>query len=140
MGLLAWVWAVPKYVRAHSMSSMDACINNLRLIDGAKQEWALEYGKTSNDVPTMDDLRVYMGRGSAGEIPHCPAGGTYIPGKIGEPPRCSIGGPSHSLDDDDSTETSYSDIVGSLAFTGSLGLISCLGLVVTFALPLKPRP
>jgi hypothetical protein len=130
--LIAWVWLIPNYVRARSTSAMAACINNLRQIDGAKQQWALENNKTSNDVPTMDDLRVYMGRGPQGTIPRCPAGGTYIPGRVGESPRCSIGGPSHTMDYDDSEERlMYGGIVP------LLGLISMIGLVITFVVPLK---
>ena len=50
----------------------NACINNLRQIDAAKQQWALEKGKQSTDMPTMEDLKPYLR-----SIPHCPAGGTY---------------------------------------------------------------
>jgi hypothetical protein len=35
---------------------INSCINNLRGLDGAKQQWAIEDHKTTNDVPTMADL------------------------------------------------------------------------------------
>jgi RNA polymerase sigma factor (sigma-70 family) len=73
----------------------NACINNLRMIDSAKQQWALEFHKTANDTPTMDDIKPYLGRGPEGEIPVCPDGGVYIIGKVGEKPTCSI--PGHVL-------------------------------------------
>ena len=48
IGLLAAI-AIPNFVKARSTSQMNACINNLRQIDGAKQQWALEKGKTATD-------------------------------------------------------------------------------------------
>jgi len=68
------------------------CINNLRQIDGAKQQWTLENHKTTNDAPVWEDVRPYLRI----EI-SCPQGGTYTLGRVDEPPRCSIGGPSHTL-------------------------------------------
>ena len=88
---------LPNFIRARSTSAQNACMNNLRQIDGAKQQWALEYSKTTNDVPSWAEVQPYLGRGTQGEIPKCPAGGTYILGRVGEFPRCSIGGPGHSL-------------------------------------------
>ena len=44
IGLLAAI-AIPNFVRARTTSQMNACINNLRQIDGAKQQWALETNK-----------------------------------------------------------------------------------------------
>jgi hypothetical protein len=82
--------AIPNFVKARTVSQENACINNLRQIDGAKQQWALEKGKQATDVPTWDDLKPYLGR-----IPVCPAGGTYTIGPVGEKPTCSI--PGHRL-------------------------------------------
>lgn len=74
---------------------MNACINNLRLYDAAKQQWALEQRKTANDTPTMNDLQPYLGHGTNGEMPACPDGGVYTIGTVGEKPACSI--PGHVL-------------------------------------------
>lgn len=74
---------------------MNACINNLRLIDAAKQQWALENKKQATDTPTMDDLRPYLGHGPNGELPVCPDGGVYTVGAVGEKPACSV--PGHVL-------------------------------------------
>jgi general secretion pathway protein G len=82
--------AVPNFVKARATSQRNACINNLRQLDAAKQEWALEKGKQSTDTPTMDDLKPYLRK-----IPHCPAGGTYTINAVGQPPECSI--PGHKL-------------------------------------------
>jgi hypothetical protein len=67
------------------------CINNLRQIDAAKQEWALEKGKTADYVPTEQDI-VEIAAYIKGGMPVCPSGGIYTIGAIGEPPSCSIHG------------------------------------------------
>ena len=94
VGLLSAI-AIPNFVRARTTSQENACINNLRMIDGAKGQWALENHKQNSDTPTEKDLAPYMGRGPAGEFPVCPQGGTYIIGRIDEKPRCTI--PGHVL-------------------------------------------
>jgi hypothetical protein len=86
------------FIRARSTSAMNACVNNLRQIDSAKYQWALQYNKTTNDTPTWNDLLPFVSRnGTTNDIPICPAGGTYTIGRVGVPPTCSIGGINHSL-------------------------------------------
>ena len=46
IGLLAAI-AIPNFLRARSTSQQNACINNLRQIDGAIQQWALETGQAA---------------------------------------------------------------------------------------------
>jgi len=87
----------------------NACINNLRQIDAAKNEWTLEHNAKSNDVVTVNDMRPYIERernnpfiklDAKGNLPKCPSGGIYSIGKIGEPPTCSLGTtvtPAHVL-------------------------------------------
>jgi hypothetical protein len=93
-GMLAAI-AIPNFVRARTVSQDNACINNLRLIQAAKQRWALDKHKQDTDTPTQQDLAPYVGRGPNGQFPACPEGGTYIIGTVGEKPRCSI--PGHEL-------------------------------------------
>jgi hypothetical protein len=88
-GALAAI-AIPNFVKARATSQENACINNLRQIDGAKNQWALEKGKKDGDVPTKADLLPYLR-----SWPVCPSGGTYTIGPVGEPPMCSI--PGHKL-------------------------------------------
>jgi hypothetical protein len=95
--IAAIVAVLPAFIRARTTSALNACVNNMRQIDAAKQQWMLENSKTTNDIPSWGAVRPYLGRGTEGEIPRCPQGGTYILGRVDEPPRCSIGGPSHSL-------------------------------------------
>jgi type II secretory pathway pseudopilin PulG len=70
IGLLAAI-AIPNFVRARTTSQTNMCIDNLRMIDAAKQQWALEQGQVGTAVPVGTDLQPYMGRGS-GELPICP--------------------------------------------------------------------
>lgn len=76
---------------ARRTPAANACVNNLRQLDGAKESWRLENHKTLNDTPRWEDLLPYLRK-----KPVCPQGGTYILGRVGEPPRCSLGG-THTL-------------------------------------------
>ena len=95
IGLLAAI-AIPNFVQARKTSQTNACLNNLRQIDGAKQQWALENGKQSADSPVLADITVYLGRGTAGSVDnlYCPINATKAPGDgyniltVGEPPTC----------------------------------------------------
>jgi hypothetical protein len=84
--------AIPNFVKARTVSQQNTCINHLRLIDAAKQQWALENRKQSADTPTMKDLQPYLGQGQDGKLPVCPGGGTYKVGAVGEKPTCTIAG------------------------------------------------
>jgi len=75
IGLLAAV-AIPNFVRARTHAQMNACINNLRLIDAAKQQWALELRQSGSVTPVETDLQPYLVRGDSGRVPTCPSGGT----------------------------------------------------------------
>src|SRR5512141_2520515 len=72
IGLLAAI-AIPNFVRARTTAQQNACINNLRQIDGAKQQWALEQKVSASALPVATDIQPYMGRGSGGTLPLCPA-------------------------------------------------------------------
>ena len=73
--------------------SLDACINRLRQIDGAKQQWALEHDETNNVSISWHDIEPYLGRGSTNGLRlWCPAGGPYKLGRLLENPTCSVKG------------------------------------------------
>lgn len=79
----------------HYTSAAAGCINRLRQIDAAKEQWALEQHKTTNDVPTWNDLYPYLSSNFTNNwftngIPVCPGGGICTIGRIGEPPVCSF--------------------------------------------------
>ena len=102
IGLLAAI-AIPNFVRARTTSQMNACISNLRIIDSAKAQWALETHKQNTDTPAGTDIQPYMGRGSAGTLPTCPNDGSqtfatsYSPNSVGVKPACLITPATHSL-------------------------------------------
>jgi type II secretory pathway pseudopilin PulG len=86
--------AIPNFVKARSTAQLNSCINNLRQLDAAENQWALEKDKKTGDVCTEDDLKPYI-RLVGGQLPKCPQGGTYTIGPVGEQPTCSI--PGHKL-------------------------------------------
>ena len=94
IGLLAAI-AIPNFVKARNSAQTNACINNLRQIDGAKEQWALENKKTSADTPLDADL--YGTDKYVKQTPACPANGTYTIGAIGTKPVCSLAANGHSL-------------------------------------------
>jgi hypothetical protein len=79
-------------VKARATSQANACINNMRQIDGAAQQWALEKGqRTGSTINYPTDLTPYIKLNSASSIPPCPAGGTYADATVGAIPVCSLG-------------------------------------------------
>jgi prepilin-type N-terminal cleavage/methylation domain-containing protein len=90
IGLLAAI-AIPNFVKARATSQMNACINNLRQIDAAANEFALEKGKqTGASITYPSDLTPYIKLNSASSIPPCPAQGTYACGTVGVNPTCTL--------------------------------------------------
>ncbi len=90
IGLLAAI-AIPNFVKARATSQQNACINNLRQIDAAAQEWALEKGhKTGDPINYPTDLTPYIKLNSNSSIPPCPAQGTYSCNTVGNNPTCSL--------------------------------------------------
>src|SRR5207249_8820244 len=70
IGLLAAI-AIPNFIRARTTSQKNACINNLRQIDGAIQQWALENKKDSAATVGFTDVSPYLKNAVI-----CPSGGT----------------------------------------------------------------
>ena len=88
IGLLAAI-AIPNFVRARQSAQTNACINNMRIIDGAENQYALENGKTTGGTaPTTAQLLTYIGRG-ASTFPVCPLGTAYTIGTVGTAPVCT---------------------------------------------------
>ena len=94
IGLLAAI-AIPNFVKARATSQANACINNMRQIDAAVNQWALETHQTTGaTAPSLaTDLTPYIKLNVAGSIPSCPAGGTYTVATVGTAPQvtCSLG-------------------------------------------------
>ena len=102
IGLLCAI-AIPNYVRARANSQASACINNLRQIDSAVQQFAIENKKRiGDDVTFPSDLTPYIKLNTLNSIPPCPAGGEYSLSTIGSVPSaiCSLGNtvtPAHVM-------------------------------------------
>ncbi len=95
IGLLAAI-AIPNFVKARTTAQKNACINNLRQIDGGIQQWALEKSKSGSAAVTSGEIQPYLGRGVGGEWPTCPAGGRYSVSTVNSKPTCNQSG--HTLD------------------------------------------
>ena len=90
IGLLAAI-AIPNFVKARTTSQQNACINNLRQLDGAVQQYALENKLSSTATYTISLLKPYLKLDSTSNIPACPANGTYSPGgNVASVPTCSL--------------------------------------------------
>jgi len=93
IGLLAAI-AIPNFVKARTTAQKNACVANLKQIDGAVQQWALEQKKTSTDNVTTTDVLDYL-KGSV--LPACPANGTYATSTVSSTPTCTQSAIGHSL-------------------------------------------
>lgn len=94
IGLLAAI-AVPNFVNARNNSRASVCVNNLRQIDSAKEQYALEENLDDGDaIADTGDLDTYIRGGYAGLT--CPSGGSYTCNVIGTNPTCDEGG-THTL-------------------------------------------
>jgi len=102
IGLLAAI-AIPNFVRARTQSQMNACINNLRQIDGAIQQWALEQKKDPAATVAFTDIAPYLKNSVI-----CPSGGTtfansYTVSDVATKPVCKKVAATHVLPPDTST-------------------------------------
>jgi prepilin-type N-terminal cleavage/methylation domain-containing protein len=87
IGLLAGI-AIPSFVRCRSTSQQTACISNLKEIDYAIAEWAVEHKRNGNSRVRFEDIRPYL----KGDVV-CPAGGrsfddSYVISTVSQPPMC----------------------------------------------------
>lgn len=79
-------------VQGQQVLQRNACINNLRQLDAAKQQWALEFNKPAGTVPTAQNIAPYLPNQA---LPVCPAGGGYTLNAVGAAPTCNM--PGHIL-------------------------------------------
>ena len=91
IGLLAAI-AIPNFVKARATSQQNACINNMRQITAAVNEWALETGQQTGATVLNTELTPYIQLNSDSSIPGCPASGTYSIATVGTLPQvtCSL--------------------------------------------------
>lgn len=82
--------AVPNFVKARETSRAKSCVSNLKQIDSAKEQWAMD--TKASDGATGPTMAQIAGTGLyIKATPVCPSNGTYTNGVIGTNPTCSIG-------------------------------------------------
>lgn len=102
IGLLAAI-AIPNFIKARTTAQMNACINNLRQIDGAIQQWALETKKDTTATVAFSDISTYLKNSVV-----CPSGGTtfadsYAVTTVAAKPTCTRVTSTHLLPPDTGT-------------------------------------
>ena len=99
IGLLAAI-AIPNFIKARTTSQTNACINNLRMIDGALQRWALDQKQAPDALVAYQDISAYL----KGEL-ICPSGGrnfanSYLLQTVSDKPTCKQVKTAHILPPD----------------------------------------
>lgn len=87
IGFLAGL-AIPAFMKSRSRAQTTRCIDNMRLISGAKDQWAVENFANNGDTVLISDVDVFFKRG----FPECPGGGSYSIQVVGQDPTCTITG------------------------------------------------
>ena len=96
IGILLAV-AVPNFVHARESSRARACVSNLKEIDTAKEQYAMDNKLSNGDTSVATDPLTMTGSALVGSENYikspvlCPSNGTYTVGVIGVNPTCSIG-------------------------------------------------
>ena len=96
IGLLAAI-AVPAFMKARQSARRSACINNLRMINAAKAQWALEDGGTPTDVPALTNISDYIDDTNKLFCPSIPKvsrsnyANSYSINAVNANPTCKIG-------------------------------------------------
>ena len=102
IGLLAAI-AVPNFVQARNAARSSTCIYNLRLIDSAKEQYAIENNTANGAATSSTTCTAYL---KQNVFPTCPSTATaYTTNAIGTYPTCALAGAaagatpkSHRLD------------------------------------------
>lgn len=79
--------AVPNFIRARESSRRSSCIANLKQIDSAKEQYAMDNKLASGDAIPAGAL--WAAGGYIKSTPACPSGGTYTVNAVGTNPACS---------------------------------------------------
>src|SRR5512135_1947769 len=98
IGLLASI-AIPNFVKARTTAQMNACISNLRQIDGAIQQWALDTKQGDTATVTAADILPYLKNSVV-----CPSGGktfadSYSVTTVAAKPACLKMPATHKIED-----------------------------------------
>lgn len=87
--------AIPNFITARKTSQMKSCIANLKQIDAAKEQWAMD---GHADAPVEANLVGADGYIKGTALPTCPKDGSaYTIGAIGTDPTCPNAADGHVL-------------------------------------------
>lgn len=89
IGILAAI-AIPAFQRSRQQTQRNACLNNLRMIQAAKEQWALNEGQLETATPGDGDVGEYI----RGGFPQCPLSDNgnpaYLIQAVSAPPQCQV--------------------------------------------------
>lgn len=80
--------AVPSFIQARQSGRKSSCLANLKAIETAKEQWAMDNKKANGDTVTITNLvglTLYIK-----STPSCPEAGTYTVNNIGTAPTCTV--------------------------------------------------
>ena len=97
--------AIPNLTAARDRVKKDMCVNNLRQLKLAKEQYALDNNKESDTIPTAADLNNYIRGGTSGSscTVYCPLDSSnsldnsYTIDDVATDPQCKILPGSHRL-------------------------------------------
>lgn len=82
--------AIPSFVKARDTAQRNVCVNNMRQIDAAKDQTALDHKYQTGAIIPEDQVSKYLKGGLSGMV--CPKGGRYTSNPLGKEPECSVHG------------------------------------------------
>lgn len=85
--LLSAIVLGPSVLRARQTWAAEPCVNNVRMIMGAKDQYVYDHGPPPDGRFKPDDISAYVRRGF--QSLECPFGGLYEIGGPDEQPRCT---------------------------------------------------
>ena len=80
--------AIPSFVKARDLSMEKSCVNNCRIIESAKEQYALEQGLDDGAEAVSENISSYISGGFSGI--QCPELGVYTINPIGIKVDCSV--------------------------------------------------
>lgn len=89
IGILVSV-AVPQFYKARESARKSRCLGNLKILDNAKEQWAMDHKKKNGDPCDFNDLigqTLYIKA-----MPECPSGGTYTVNSVSNYSSCTVAG------------------------------------------------
>jgi prepilin-type N-terminal cleavage/methylation domain-containing protein len=97
IGILSFLAAIalPSIQGARIRASRSTCIGNLKTIESAKMQWAMDTRQKVEAVPADDDI--FGTAKYVAKKPDCPARGVYELHSVGEISTCSKNSDGHVL-------------------------------------------